>query len=507
MLLSNLLASKIAIPLLMRLSKGESHILFEELIKFDSADREKLLMHQWDQFRSFMEYVEEQVPYYAESFDQSGIHAKDLKNRDDLLKIPIITKRQISANFPDRITSKQSNRDTWEYDATSGTTDRLMVIKDTKDSGRGEAVHHYQRLMRGNFLPGGLFVNIPPDACSAACAASVKRNLGFKGRVRQTIDSFTAHGFGGVPRSVGGRILRKIAFPSNEMHSFGKAGTRVSPETLQSYINELKSMKPAVLSGLPEFLLLLTRHIERAGETPPKVGYILPEASLSTPSLKNELRRVFQVPVHEVYGGHEFGTIASTCEQSDKLHIVMPVCLLETIRGGRNVPFGELGEIVVTIFTRKAMPLIRYCPGDVGRIYDDYCACGRQSLQLEIEGRFQDTIVTSKGIFTTQQIMDFFASFTNVDFFQIVQRDETRFDLLVVEKEDGKTNLNDLSDAVEEYLGSENKVRPRLVSTITPEESGKFRFVKSTSFQRFHEIPVSNVPSKKHQILKDQLVH
>ena len=147
---------------------------------------------------------------------------------------------------------------------------------------------------------------------------------------------------------------------------------------------------------------------------------------------------------------------------------------------------------MITSFINSAMPLIRYKPGDVGRLYEDTCDCGRESQLLSVEGRLQDTIITSKGIFTSQKITEYFSQLSNIEFFQLVQRDDTRCDLLIVEKERGQTNQHDVSDAVQHFLGDEIKVRPRIVSTIKPEASGKFRFVKSASYNYFHKDSISN---------------
>jgi phenylacetate-CoA ligase len=256
---------------------------------------------------------------------------------------------------------------------------------------------------------------------------------------------------------------------------------------LNWYLKRIRRWRPLVLSGLPTYLQLLARHIERSGEEPPSIGSLLPEGALSTPALKNELTRGFGAPVHEVYGGHEFGGVSSTCERGDKMHIAMWACLVETVRGGRHVAPGELGEIVVTAFANRTMPLIRYRPGDVGRLYEHSCPCGRQTQLLTLQGRLQDMIVTSRGPRTAQEIIDFLAAWPNVEFAQLVQRTECRCDLLLVEEHPGRTNLHDVADAVADFLGEEMQVRPRLVSTIKPEASGKFRFVKSTSYERFHE--------------------
>lgn len=507
MSLRSLISENLMMPVLLRLSECPPWPWYKELLRLDRADRDEIRKYQWEKFRSLLEYAQQHVPYYGESFGQVGVGADKLTTWEDLLAIPTISKRQIAANFPDRITSRKSNRDTWQYFATSGTTDRLMVIKDSEATSRNIALTWYGELMQGTYAPGSLRVNIPPDACSLACAAAIRRPQGLIAGAKQAIDDLAARKAKGIPRWLMGRALRQIATPVYEMPSFGPEGTRVGTEVLDWYIERIRRWRLAVLSGLPTYLQLLARHIDRSEESPLSVGHLLPQGALSTPSLKNELRRVFGVPVHEVYGGHEFGCVASTCEQQDRLHIMMSECLVETVQNGKHTSPGELGEIVVTTFINRAMPLIRYRPGDVGRLYEDTCSCGRKTQLLVLEGRMEDTLITSKGIRTEKEIIDFLMRWPNVEFAQLVQRSETRCDLLVVEKESGRTNLGDLSDATREFLGEEIEVRPRLVSTIKPEVSGKFRFVKSTSFEHFHEgTPMQALYGSKGALQTDQTI-
>jgi phenylacetate-CoA ligase len=482
------ISDKSVIPLLLRLAQHAPWPWYEELLRLDKANADEFRKLQWERFQSIVEHARQQVPYYAESFAEAEVWAEDLTTWDDLLAVPMISKSQIAANFPDRITSRKSDRNTWQYVATSGTTDRLMLVKDAETSSRNEALIVYGQQLRGTYAPGLMNVGIPPDACSLAFAASVRRSQGTLDRARESFEPLTRHGISVMSRSLVGRTLRRIAHPYHEMPSFGTEGTRVSSEMLQWYVEQLHRFCPAVLSGLPTYLQFLARHIAQSREPPPPIGSLLPEGSLSTPTLKKELTGVFGVPVHEVYGAHELGSVATTCEQRDKLHIMMPEFLVEAVRNGKHAASGELGEIVVTSFINSTMPLIRYTPGDVGRLYEEHCACGRRTQLLTLEGRLQDTMVTSKGIFTAQAIIEFFGAYSNIEFFQLVQRSENRCDLLVVEKARGQTSLHDLSDAAGDFLGEEMQIRPRLVSTIKPEVSGKFRFVKSTSYHCFHEI-------------------
>lgn len=479
-----ILSEKILIPCLLRYSKSPPWGWYERLLESDKADREDLKRIQMEGFRSILDHAQQTVPYYEETL--RGIAAAEIRGWDDLLRIPTIGKRQISANFPDRITSRASNRDTWQYFATSGTTDRLMVVKDADTMSRNVALSLYGERIQGTYRPGSLRVDVPPDACSLACATASRSSRSRIDRVREAIDQLMERELSGIPRSLIGQIIRKIANPRHEMHSFGPEGTRIDPALLDLYVEELRRRRPFVLSGLPTYLLLLSRYIERSGRKPPRVGTLLPQGASSTPSLKREIGRVFAAPVHEVYGGHEFGCAASTCECQDRLHVLMTECLVEVVRNGRHVAPGEAGEIVITAFSNEVMPLIRYRPGDVGRLYEDFCSCGRKTQLLQLEGRMDDMLVTSKGLRTEKEITELVMAWPNVEFFQLVQRSPAGCDLLVVERQERKTALGDLAAAVESFLGEEMSVRPRLVSAIKPEVSGKFRFVKSSSFTEIH---------------------
>jgi phenylacetate-coenzyme A ligase PaaK-like adenylate-forming protein len=52
-------------------------------------------------------------------------------------------------------------------------------------------------------------------------------------------------------------------------------------------------------------------------------------------------------------------------------------------RSGTPVPEGTSGEIVFTTLMRRAMPLIRYRTGDVGRMIPEPCGCGTVLKTLE----------------------------------------------------------------------------------------------------------------------------
>jgi len=100
-------------------------------------------------------------------------------------------------------------------------------------------------------------------------------------------------------------------------------------------------------------------------------------------------------PVRPVYGTQELGGIAMACKDHPTLmHILSERAIVEIIdEDQKNVPEGELGNITVTSLENTFMPLIRYQPGDVGRLHTTrICSCANQSPLLEIEGRNSDFI-------------------------------------------------------------------------------------------------------------------
>lgn len=64
---------------------------------------------------------------------------------------------------------------------------------------------------------------------------------------------------------------------------------------------------------------------------------------------------------------------------------------------GKSVPRGETGEVVLTTLGRVATPIVRYKNGDVGRILDEPCPCGRTLPRFQMFGRGADQVAFGAG--------------------------------------------------------------------------------------------------------------
>jgi phenylacetate-CoA ligase len=90
--------------------------------------------------------------------------------------------------------------------------------------------------------------------------------------------------------------------------------------------------------------------------------------------------------------------LAAECERHRGLHIAAENVIIETVKDGKPVGPGELGEILVTDLNRYGMPLIRYTIGDAGVLSDRVCPCGRGlPLLEEVAGRITEIVRTPQG--------------------------------------------------------------------------------------------------------------
>lgn len=71
--------------------------------------------------------------------------------------------------------------------------------------------------------------------------------------------------------------------------------------------------------------------------------------------------------------------------------------LVETvdIHTGEVLKPGEVGELVFTTLRKHARPLIRFRTGDIGRIDNTPCKCGRTHGRIHINGRKDDMFIVS----------------------------------------------------------------------------------------------------------------
>lgn len=153
----------------------------------------------------------------------------------------------------------------------------------------------------------------------------------------------------------------------------------------------LRELRPTCLVGVPAQIFSLSRH---AGARSLDLRGVLLSGDAVTKALRSGIESGFGCPVFVHYGLTECGLGGAVeCDERCGSHMREADLIHEIVdRGGRELPPGSWGEIVITTLTREAMPLLRYRTGDEGRVIAGPCACGSVLSRIELRGRLSRRI-------------------------------------------------------------------------------------------------------------------
>ena len=175
-----------------------------------------------------------------------------------------------------------------------------------------------------------------------------------------------------------------------------------------------------VYVGTPSFLATLADAAEQQGlRLQYRLGFSTAEAL--TPALRRTLQERLGIELFDHCGEAVMGPLAGECHRHDGMHLharEMWVEFLDPETGAPVAP-GESGEVVVTQLGERAMPLLRYAPGDVFRTWAEPCPCGDRSPRIAFVGQVGG-IRKIKGVLVhPAQVKQTLAHFPELGAFQI----------------------------------------------------------------------------------------
>ncbi|MEW6173973.1 MAG: AMP-binding protein [Bacillota bacterium] len=174
------------------------------------------------------------------------------------------------------------------------------------------------------------------------------------------------------------------------------ASSRSTVSPFPRVVNLLKNLEVTILAGLPLQALLIAETAELQGLNPhedfPHLRAILTAGEPLSGARRKLLQNIWGVPVFDIYGMAEIGTAVVDCEFG-RPHSLEDYFVFEILDKDlkKDVKTGEMGYLVVTTLKKRATPMIRYLTGDLARIEEEDCACGRK-ICLEVRGRRDDAI-------------------------------------------------------------------------------------------------------------------
>lgn len=333
--------------------------------QMDRASEEVLIAFQNRRLQALMQHCYTNVPYYTRIFNERGLKPEDIQCREDLLKLPILTKQMVREHY-DEIISKDALQRHYQKGSTGGSTGTpLKFMKDT-------------------------------PTWNMQWASSFR--------------AWDWYGFhvGEKLMTLGGNSLvkkRKIFTPKDifdlyVMLNMKRSSAEVDDEAMRAHYEAYMAYKPKAMRGYASSLVILARYIQKKNLPILPMTCILTTGEILMPEYRKTLQDVFQCPVYDEYGAGDGGVDAHECLLQDGLHVSEERCVLEiTDKAGTALPDGEIGYVTTTDLGNYVFPFIRYQVGDMAYIKPNKCTCGRASRVLgQVIGRAGKLLYNKQGV-------------------------------------------------------------------------------------------------------------
>ncbi len=426
-----------------------AHLKFLRKSQWWGEDR--LMALERRNIKNIVRHAYENVPYYHRLFKNMGIFPDDVKNANQLKKIPILTKEEIRKD-PNRFIAKGYENRVLPYRTGGSTGEPLKFFIDKKV--RKSWAH--AAFLRGNEWCGVQLGEENILIWGSYFDISKQENL--KGKILNVLARTT--------------LLNAFDLKYNKYPKFVKI---------------IREKKPTYLRGYATAVFMLARYILNERINDIKLKAVFTTAETLDPYQRKIIERAFNCEVFDYYGNRETSIIAYECPAHSGYHNAMETTFVEICENGKNVGVEETGDIIITDFTNYAMPFIRYKIEDNGILTDETCSCGRK-LQLikEIKGRTHDVIVTPDGRHIHGEIFShIFWGLKWIRKFQVRQKKEDLLEVLIVTGENyNKGEMISVRNLISYHLGEDMKIEIKIVNSIPISQSGKLRFVTSDVYRK-----------------------
>jgi phenylacetate-CoA ligase len=200
--------------------------------------------------------------------------------------------------------------------------------------------------------------------------------------------------------------------------------------------------------------------------------------------MRERIERVFGCRVFNKYGSREVGDMACEIPQCDGLWIAPWGVHVEVVDdAGSPVPDGSEGELIVTLLTNFAMPLLRYRIGDRGALAPPGTGWHGDAARvlLRVTGRTVDAFRLPDGTVIDGEYFTHLLYFRDwVSRFQVIQRDHESILVRIVPCADRPVDAErEIVNGVLAVMGSHCRVEFEYCDQIEVSASGKYRYTIS----------------------------
>jgi phenylacetate-CoA ligase len=374
--------------------------------KFECMPVEELQQFQLEKLKETVDWVSAKIPFYQKKFKEMGITVDNIKNLEDIRKLPFTVKNDLRDNYPFGLCAVPLE-EVVRIHASSGTTGKPITGPYTN-----EDLGQWTECMARNLHAAG--VRKEDIVQNAYGYGLFTGGLGFH-------QGATLIGCAIVPTS-SGVTERQITL----LKDFGTTAIFCTPSYALTIAERAEEMKVDIKS------------------LPLRVGIF--GAEPWTAQIRQEIEVRMGIKAHEAYGLTELcgPGVSFDAEDQNGLYINEDYFLAEIVdpQTLEPLPLGEKGELVFTSLQRRAMPMIRYRTKDITRLWREPGAEGRTFIRMDkVTGRSDDMLIISGVNVFPSQIEALLLEIEEVEpQYRLVVRKKGYLDQLVIQVE-GKQEI------------------------------------------------------------------
>ena len=412
-------------------------------------DRQRMADYQDERLRTVVRHAYEHVPYYRELFDRHGISAAKFRGREDLAKIPLLTREIIKSRIADLRSRRPEDRSLAEGH-TSGTTGSPLTV-----FYGGDVVPMTYAVLDRQYRWAGALLARGGDRVAIA-----------RGNVI-------------VPLS-----QKKPPFwrQNRSMNHLLLSSFHLTPQNIASYHQALRDFDPVALDGYPSSLYVIAKVLLNNKETLPLKAAITSSETLFD-FQRETIEAAFQCRVFDYYGAAERVVFAAECDHHQGHHLCEEYGVTEIVDDdGNPLAPGNEGTMVGTSLQNLGMPMIRYRTSDRTALKTQLCGCGRTlPLMEDVTTKAEDLLRLKDGRLIPPSVLTHpFKPLDCIEASQIVQTDLDRIVVRLIPRPEytekhGVVLVRDLKAR----LGDDMRVEIELLKELPRTARGKFKWVIS----------------------------
>ncbi len=324
----------------------------------ETYTREQKRQLQTERLIQTVHRVYNNVPFYKEKMDRMGVKPADIKCIEDIQRLPFTTKQDLRDHYPYGLFAAPME-EVVRIHASSGTTGQPTVVGYTKKD-----------------------IEMWSDMVGRAFTAM---GIGKKDIIQ------VGYGYGLFTGGLGAHYGAE---------RIGASVVPISGGNTKKQIQLIQEFGSTAIACTPSYALYIGETMRNMGIDPKstklRVGVF--GAEPWTEEMREQIEELLGIRAMDIYGLSEVlgPGVGFECEARAGLHINDDHFVPEIIdpHTCQVLPEGEQGELVFTMITKEALPLLRYRTRDITTLHTEQCACGRTLTRMEkVTGRSDDMLI------------------------------------------------------------------------------------------------------------------